>query len=53
MEEEEIDEAQIPAGLLETLTGLSRHELGLVARVTHELEVEGLIGEPVMMRIPL
>jgi hypothetical protein len=33
----ELNAGEIPEGLLDTLRGLSRGELGLMARVTHEL----------------
>lgn len=53
LQEEGIDASVIPDGLITTLRGLSVHELGLVARVTHELEVEGLVGHEGLLQIPL
>jgi hypothetical protein len=53
LKSEGIDAGQIPEGLLETLRGLSVGELGLIARVTHELEAEGLVGDEIMLRMPV
>ena len=45
-----IDIAGIPVALLNTLEGLSLHELGFVARVNHELN-EGLSDEERQMMV--
>ena len=49
-----LNAGEIPAGLLNTLKGLSLHELGFVARVNRELK-EGVSEEelPSMLRMPV
>lgn len=47
----DLNAGEIPEALLNTLKGLSLHELGFLARVNHELR--DLKGDTVMVMAPL
>lgn len=51
LEEADLNAEGIPEALLNTLKGLSLHELGFLARVNHELR--DLKGDAVMVMAPL